>query len=127
MIRPLALYPYPVAEADGKLIRAAKASLQLDFQVQPSPAVPGGPVRVLALRDRPPWLCDAAIVMDPSKPGALESALQWVLTDRPVEEGYSVLTYLKSIFGPEVKEVDDGDFSRGLGDDSGDQRGPTFR
>lgn len=78
-LRPLALYPYPVTEADLEAIKAAKAALNLPYRVVPVQAVPGGPVRVLALRSGPPFLCDFRGTADPLTDADLPAKLAWVL------------------------------------------------
>lgn len=107
---PLAIFGI-IASGDMERIRAAKAALALSFVVQPVPAVPGGPVRVLALRERPNFLCDHALVADPMNPDAMLAALRWVLDDsfvdpRATTRDEMMLPWLRSVLGEGVRELE---------------------
>lgn len=73
-VRPLPLYPHnlndyrPAGEGTdwnawrAYLLRQAKAQLDVSFKVETSPAVPGGPVRVLAFGILPPFFCESVLI-----------------------------------------------------------------
>ncbi|MFF2388941.1 hypothetical protein [Agromyces sp. NPDC058104] len=79
-------FPLPIAgevrPEDVEAIRAAKISLAPPFNVTIVEAVPGEPGRVLALRERPGFVCDHALVPDPSRADVMRDALWWVLDER---------------------------------------------
>jgi hypothetical protein len=105
-VLPLAVWPHERTAEDDDAIRRAKAALNLDYRVQLSPAMPGCPTRVLALREPPPFVCDAAIVTDPTDDQKVQNALHWVLeAPEGDDRGFMVLDYLQAILGPEVREV----------------------
>lgn len=105
-IIPLQIYPWPVDEVRMNLIKQAKATLNLELKVLPTQAVPGLHARVLALGKLPPWLCDAALVRDPSNVDSVQAALEWVLTAPEGDErGFMVKDYMHSIFGEPVLEL----------------------
>lgn len=87
-------------------LRAAKAALDLPFLITLCPAVPGGPARVLALRQPPPFLCDYAPIADPDNPAAVRAAMEWALDDtRDDSRASLVLDQLVAIFGMGVREI----------------------
>lgn len=106
------LYPLAIwgelLDGDLAAIKAAKAQLDVGFLVAPVPAVPGGPVRVLALRSAPDFFCDYALVADPQNGPGLLAALRWVL-DTTMEDDRATLAidWLRSIFGEGVREMVD--------------------
>lgn len=104
--RPLCLWPYPAPPEQMALVKQAKTRLGLDFMVLPEPAVPGGDERVLALGSLPPFLCEAALVKDPTNAQSIENALRWVLTAPDGDNrGFGYVDYLGVIFGPGVKDL----------------------
>ena len=105
-LRPLAIYPFPPTDADLSLIKAAKAQLDLPYLVVPVRAVPGGPVRVLALRETPDFLCDYAQVTQLDRPESMLAALRWVLDDTLDDKRATlIIDQLRAIFGVEVHEI----------------------
>lgn len=94
------MYPYPPPVSFDEL-RAAKAASGIEFQIQPCPAVPGGPGRVLAF-EKPPFICDAVPV--PAH-ASLADAIAAVYSG----EGtlFGALDFLRDVFGPGVVEVPD--------------------
>lgn len=101
---PLAIFPYPLPSEIAEVTKRAFMSLDLPFPVQPVPANPGEPGRVLALGTIPPFVCDCAPVTDPLNEDSVRNAIRWVLTAPPGDEnGYMVLDYLKAAFGPETR------------------------
>lgn len=100
---PLAIWPHDIPDEQMDLIRQAKAALNLPFRVLPSPAVPGSPTRVLGMGSLPPFLCDCALVNDPTNPESVENALRWLLTAPEGDDrGFMALDYLNMWFGPGV-------------------------
>jgi hypothetical protein len=105
--RPLCLYPHDIPDDQMQLIRQAKANLDLPYKVIPSPAVPGGHERVLAMGELPPFLCDAALVKDPTNAQSVENALRWLLTAPEGDNrGFGYGDYLEAIFGAPVTELE---------------------
>ena len=103
-MRPLPIYPHKPVGGDLTLLKQAKAEIDTDILVQPVDAVPGSPGRVLALREKPTWICDHAYVANPTKE-SIKAALEWVLELREDPRGATVIKTLKEIFGPETKEI----------------------
>jgi hypothetical protein len=104
---PLAIFPYPLPPHIADITKRAFMSLELPFAVQPVGAVVGEPGRVLALGALPPFVCDCAPVSDPTSFDSVRNAIRWVLTAPPGDEnGYLTLDYLRSIFGPETRELE---------------------
>jgi hypothetical protein len=97
-----------LSPGDWEAIRAAKASLDLPFLVKPVPAVHGSPGRVLAIGKKPDWLCDGAYISSTASKG-LAAAIEYVLTDKNDARGFSVLSMLQDILGPDVREITDAD------------------
>lgn len=102
-LRPLCLYPYPLEPDDMARVKAAKAALAVDFQVMARPAVPGGDERVLALRERPSFACDHALVADPAGPG-LSAALAWAM-GAPDARATTMAQHLSMMLGAPVTEI----------------------
>lgn len=105
--RPLCTWPHTIPDEQMQLIRQAKAKLDLPYKVIPSPAVPGGHERVLAMGELPPFLCEAALVKDPTSAESVENALRWLLTAPEGDKrGFGYTEYLSAIFGPGVTELE---------------------
>ena len=103
--RPLALYG-PCSDADLAALKQAKATLDLPYLIVPTQALPGGPTRVLALRVAPKFVCDFALVADPTNPAAVLAAMSWALTPDLVDDrATSKLEWLQGLLGTEVVEV----------------------
>ena len=121
-MEPLAIWPWPAPAEQLQVVREAFIKLALPFPVQPCPAVPGGPVRVLALGTLPPFICDSALMADPMNADFMVNALRWVLdSEQDLGRGHTVLDHLRLILGDEVREVEnDGSeaFSVGAGSKS---------
>ena len=106
-IVPLQVYPWPMDEDQLGVLKEAKASLDLDFRIMPTRAVPGLHARVLGLGSKPPWFCDCAVSVEPKQLVSLTGALRWVLTaPESSNDGYMVMDYMKSVFGDGVMERD---------------------
>lgn len=104
-MRPLAVFPWPVAPINQQRISAALQHLGIN-DAQPCPAVPGSPVRILAIGERLPFLHDAvAVVYVPENPQGLEAAISAVLATETDPRLSTLLDQLREIFGPGVVEV----------------------
>lgn len=103
-IRPLPVYPSAPTGADLSLFREAKDKLGLDYLIQPVDAVVRSPGRIIALRERPNFICDHAFVPNPN-PESISAALEWALGDSEDQRATSVLDMLRDIFGRGVQEV----------------------
>jgi hypothetical protein len=90
-----------------EITKRAFVSLNLPHSVRVVGAVPGGPYRVLGLGALPPFVCDAAPVLDPTNFESVQKAMRWVLcAPEGDQSGYLVLDYLVSVFGPGVVELE---------------------
>lgn len=105
-IRPLPVYPRKPTGSDLELLKKAKALLNTDILIQPVDAVPGSPGRILALRETPAWLCDHALVQNPTVE-SLKASLEWILYETEDPRGMTVIKKLTEIFGEGVKEITD--------------------
>jgi hypothetical protein len=86
------VYPFPI---HPKVTQALPQDGYLYVE-----ALPGGPSPVLAIRKAPPWVCDAIVVMEPSK---LAQAVDIVASD-----GIRMVTVrdtISDIFGVELTEA----------------------
>lgn len=101
-VRPI--YLYNALPHHLEALKAAKASLDLDYLVQPFTAAPGQGGRVLAFREHPPFICDSLLVENPAM---TVDALLWALEKKALpHDGYA--DKLIRWMGKEVKEVQDG-------------------
>lgn len=103
---PLPIFPWPMTPEQSALVREAKLRIAEAPVVQPVPANPGEPGRVLGLGAFPPFVCELAYVPNPTSVDEIENRLRWLLLDQGAP-GFGVKDYLSSIFGAEVKEVVD--------------------
>ena len=104
---PLPIFPWPLTAEQSALVREAKLRLGPDAPlVQPVPANPGEPGRVLGLGAFPPFVCDLAYVPEPTNIDQIENRLRWLLLDDG-QKGFEVLDYLRALLGPGVQEVTD--------------------
>lgn len=102
--RILPVYPAKPTGADLEAFKAAKASMGIDYLIQPLRAVNGSPFRVIALRERPDFICDYALVKNPTE-ASVRSAMDWALGDEVDNRATTVLDMLKEIFGEGVKDL----------------------
>lgn len=97
--------------ADIPALKRAKAALNLPYNLVPVQAVPGSPTRVLALRDRPPFLCDYSIVHTGDSDARMIAALEWVLNPHIKDDrAFLLIDGLRGIFGEGVTEIANYDF-----------------
>jgi hypothetical protein len=78
--------------------------METDIRIQPVDAVPGSPGRVLALRQRPNFICEHAFIEAPDEKN-IQAALEWVILGGEDGRGTSVTMMLREIFGEGVKEI----------------------
>ena len=105
-MRPLAIWPWPLRAEDMQLVKDAKAAAGIEEKVMPSEAVPGSPVRVLALGSLPPFVCDAGLVKEPTV-AAVADAIRWVLQAPAGDRsGFMVEDYMKALLGEETRELE---------------------
>jgi hypothetical protein len=102
--RILPVYPSKPAGDDLEAFKAAKASMGIDYLIQPVRAVCGSPFRVIALRERPDFVCDYAFVKNPTE-ASIRSAMDWALSDKVDSRATTVLDVLKQIFGEDTREL----------------------
>jgi hypothetical protein len=100
----LAVYPSKPAGADLEAFRAAKASMGIERLIQPVRAVQGSPFRIIALRERPEFICDYALVKNPT-PASIRAAMEWALSESSDSRATTVLDMLKEIFGEGIREL----------------------
>lgn len=103
---PLPTYPRKPTGDDLTLLKQAKALVDTDKLIIPVDAVVGSPGRILALREKPDWICDYAYVQNPTIE-SVKAALEWILNDTEDGRGMTVIRKLTEIFGPGVKEIAD--------------------
>ena len=88
------------------LIKEAKRQLNIDAMVKPAVATPGFD-RVLALGERPDFICDHALVRDVNNVESLKAALHWCITGEPDSRVTTMEKHLSLIMGVKVERVDD--------------------
>jgi hypothetical protein len=103
-LRPLPVYPRKPTASDLEMLKQAKANLNTSLLIQPVDAVPGSPGRVLALRESPNFLCDHALVRNPTV-SSVQAALAYCLGLTEDTRGTTVLKMLKETFGEETTEI----------------------
>ena len=101
---PLPIYPSKPTGDDLAMLRVAKEQVVTDTLVKPVKAIPGSSGRIIALRDKPNWLCDYAYIPNPN-PDSMKAALEWALGLTEDARGVTIIRTLREIFGPEVREV----------------------
>lgn len=106
-IRPIAIYPSAPTGADLTALKKAKALIDTDILIKPVRAVPGSPGPLLALREKPEFVCDYALVEEVT-PEQIKPALEWVLGLNNNYRGYSAIVMLREVFGPDVEEITHG-------------------
>ena len=103
-IRPLPVYP---AKPNGEvleMIKQAKSQMSTELLIQPVRAVIGSPGRVLAIGEKPDWMCEYAYVETPNIK-SLKEALEWVLELKEDPRGVTLIKRMTEIFGPGVREL----------------------
>tara|TARA_R110000822_G_scaffold839_11_gene3717 strand:+ start:5027 stop:5347 length:321 start_codon:yes stop_codon:yes gene_type:complete len=103
-VLPLPIYPCKPTGDDLRLLRDAKDQVVTSVLVKPVNAVPGSPGRIIALREKPTWICEYAYIPTPNAQ-SMKAALEWALGVKEDARGVTVIRTLREIFGPEVREV----------------------
>jgi hypothetical protein len=103
-IKPLPVYPRKPVGAVLEALKQAKAKLPTGILITPENAVPGSPGRVLAIGEKPNFLCDYAYVKEPTVE-SLEQALAWCLELKEDTRGVTIGRMLSELWGGEVKEI----------------------
>ena len=103
-IMPLPVYPGKPTGDDLELLKQAKVKLGTDLLITPVRAVNGSPGRVIALREKPTWLCEYAFVPEPNVE-SLTNALAWALGLREDKRGVTIIKVLREIFGARTREL----------------------
>ena len=86
-------------------IKEAKRQLNSDTKLIPVLAGPGS-MRVVAIGERPPFLCDHALIKDVSNVDSVKAALTWFMEDNNDSRVTTVEKWLSRLMGAEVKEID---------------------
>jgi hypothetical protein len=103
-VLPLPVYPAKPTGDDLAMLKEAKAKLGTKIMIQPVRAVQGSPGRVIALREKPHWICDYAYIPNPN-PESMKQALAWALGITEDSRAITVVRTLKEIFGLETREL----------------------
>ena len=103
-ILPLPIYPSKPTGDDLAMLKAAKEQVVTTSLIKPVKAVPGSPGRIIALCDKPNWICEYAYIPNPN-PDSMKAALEWALGLTEDSRGVTVIKTLREIFGPGVREV----------------------
>jgi hypothetical protein len=108
-VLPLPIYPYKPTGQQLTVFKSAKEKVNTTTLVQLVKAVPGSPGRIIAMGEKPTWLCEYAYIPNPKIDSAtidsLEAAINWALGIKEDARGVTVIRTLREIFGPGVKEV----------------------
>ena len=104
-IIPLPVWPRKPTGSDLQIIKEAKTKLSYPQLIQPVDAVPGSPGIILALRERPNFICDHAFVQNVTLE-SVTAALKHCLGLANDSRGTTVTMMLKEIFGEELKEIE---------------------
>jgi hypothetical protein len=105
-VRPLPVYPYPLAPGQETALRAAIASLGLPYLIEPVPSVPGSPGRSLGLGAVPPHVCECVVVGadNTENPERVAAALRHLMTAPPgAERLVTHEMWLSAVMGMDVK------------------------
>ena len=103
-VLPLPIYPAKPTGAQLEMFKQAKAMIKTDILVQPVRAVHGSPGRVIAMGERPHWICDYAYIANPNV-DSIKEAMEWALEMKEDPRGVTVLRTLKEIFGEGTTEI----------------------
>jgi len=102
---PLPVWPRKPTGSDLQIIKEAKTKLNTSVLIQPVDAVPGSPGIILALRERPNFICDHAFVQNVTLESVV-SALKHCLGLTYDSRGTTVTMMLKEVFGEELKDIE---------------------
>lgn len=102
--RILPVYPSVPTGADLELFKSAKGELSLDYLLKPVRGLSGSPFRIIALRERPDFICDHAFVEKPTVE-SIREAMRWALGEEEDSRATTVVNMLEGIFGKPVTEL----------------------
>jgi hypothetical protein len=102
---PLPVYPWKPTGKDLEMLRQAKQNLKSSLLISPEQAVPGSPGRILALRESPNFLCDHALVRNPTVE-SVQAALAYCLGLNDDPRATTVVKMLRETFGDGVVEIE---------------------
>ena len=98
------MYPSVPTGADLELFKSAKGELSLDYLLKPVRGLYGSPFRIIALRERPDFICDHAFVEKPTVQ-SIREAMRWALGEEEDSRATTVVNMLEGIFGKTVTEL----------------------
>lgn len=107
-VRPLRLWPHDITEAQLAMIRQGKADMDVDFKILPSPAEPGGPGRVLAFGQIPPFFSESVVIGgdNVNRPESIRAAMEFALTAPAGAPGsFTEEAWLQAVMGVPVRYV----------------------
>ena len=101
------LYIWTKGDRDVELpyIKQAKQQIVSDTKLIPVAATPGA-MRVIAIGERPPFLCDHALIKDVTNVASLKAALEWYIDDNGDSRVTTIAKWLSRLMGAEVKGID---------------------
>lgn len=102
---PLPIYPWPMPPQRLQTLREAKARLEVPYLIQPCPAVPGSPTRVLAYGAVPDFVCEFVLIGagNVERPESVARALECVLSAPAEAPGvFTHAQWLGAVMGGEV-------------------------
>lgn len=103
---PLAIWTVGDKDSELPYIKQAKAELDTDVKLIPVLAQPGAR-KVLAIAERPSFICDHALIRDVKNIEGLKAALHWYITGEPDSRVTTIQKWLSMIMGGEVREITD--------------------
>jgi len=103
-ITPIPFYPNKPTGTLLAAVKKAKQQIDTTKLIAPMRAVPGSPVKVIAIEETPTWVCDH-VVVPKGDHVKLKLAIEWALGLNENPEGVTVLTRLQEVFGPDVHEI----------------------
>lgn len=102
MTTPLPIHPWPLSDDRLALLKLAKASLGLPYQIVPVEAVHGSPGRVLCFGERPPFVCKTAPIQaqNVNELPSITAAMKFALEDR--SDRFDEADWLSGVMGCNV-------------------------
>jgi len=99
---PFYCHPWPITLERLALLKQAKASLELDYLIEPQAAFPGVGERVLAFGARPPFACESAVVVNETF-DAVRAAMAVVLSADPDPRMWTYEEWFSDVMGVDVR------------------------
>jgi hypothetical protein len=103
-VLPLPVYPTKPEGELLEMLKQAKAAINIKTLIQPAKAVQGSPGRILAIGEKPDWICEYAYIEEPNVK-SLKEAMEWILGITEDPRGVTLIKVMREIFGPGVKDV----------------------